>query len=205
MMPRSCCASSWGSLDKSTQDFLIAAVDAAAARWQDEDQGIWEIRGSARRYLHSALMSWVALDRGIALADLIGADTQVECWTCVRDDIRTAILTQGWNADIGAFTQVLGGSDLDASTLLIALVGILPADDIRLHSTITAIIAGLSDHRGLLYRYRSNDGLGGEEGTFLLCTFWLAEALAVTGRPGQAERILRLAAGCASDLGLLAE
>ena len=89
--------------------------------------------------------------------------------------------------------------------MLIALVGILPADDIRLHSTITAIIAGLSDHRGLLYRYRSNDGLGGEEGTFLLCTFWLAEALAVTGRPGQAERILRLAAGCASDLGLLAE
>jgi hypothetical protein len=87
-------------------------------------------------------MSWVALDRGIALADLICADTQVECWTCVRDDIRTAILTQGWNADIGAFTQVFGGSDLDASTLLIALVGILPADDIRLHSTITAIIAG---------------------------------------------------------------
>jgi GH15 family glucan-1,4-alpha-glucosidase len=86
-MPRSCCASSWGSLDKSTQDFLIAAVDAAAARWQDEDQGIWEIRGPARRYLHSALMSWVALDRGIALADLIGADTQVERWTCVRDDI----------------------------------------------------------------------------------------------------------------------
>jgi GH15 family glucan-1,4-alpha-glucosidase len=129
----------------------------------------------------------------------------VERWTSVRDDIRTAILTQGWNADIGAFTQVLGGSDLDASTLLMALVGILPPDDFRLHSTITAIIAGLSDHRGLLYRYRSNDGLDGDEGTFLLCTFWLAEALAVTGRPAQAERILRLAAGCASDLGLLAE
>lgn len=191
--------------DEPTRGFLCAAVDAAAAHWREEDQGIWEIRGPARRYLHSALMSWVALDRGIALADLIGAGDRVERWTAVREDIRTAIVEEGWNAEIGAFTQAFGSSDLDASTLLIALVGILPPDDPRLTSTINAIIGGLSDQRGLLYRYRNSDGIDGQEGTFLLCTFWLAEALAVTGRPAEAEHILKLAAACGNDLGLFAE
>lgn len=141
MMPRSCCASSWGSLDKSTQDFLIAAVDAAAALAGRRPGHLGNSRPGATILAQRVDELGGAGSRN-RLADLICADTQVECWTCVRDDIRTAILTQGWNADIGAFTQVFGGSDLDASTLLIALVGILPADDIRLHSTITAIIAG---------------------------------------------------------------
>lgn len=192
-------------IDPPTRKFLIAAVDAAAGRWQREDQGIWEIRGPARRYLHSALLCWVALDRGIRLADAIGASDRIGRWADVREQIRTAILTDGWNAEIGAFAQTLGGRDLDASSLLMAVVGILPGDDPRLHSTIDAIVAGLSDDQGLLYRYRADDGLEGDEGTFLLCTFWLVEALAATGRTIEAEQVLRRAAAYANDLGLLAE
>ncbi len=192
-------------IDTPTRGFLIAAVEAAAAGWQAPDQGIWEIRGPARRYLHSALMCWVALDRGIALAGALGADDRVERWTRVRSDIRTAVLEQGWNDEVGAFTQSFGSPELDSCALLVALVGILPPGDPRLTSTIDAVTAALSDERGLLYRYRNNDNLPGEEGTFLLCTFWLAEALAVTGRPDQGEQVLRRAAACANDLGLLAE
>jgi GH15 family glucan-1,4-alpha-glucosidase len=192
-------------IDPPTQKFLIAAVEAAAGRWQHEDQGIWEIRGPARRYLHSALLCWVALDRGILLAGAIGATDRISRWTDVREQIRTAILTDGWNAELGAFAQTLGGGDLDASSLLMAVVGILPGDDPRLHSTIDAIVAGLSDDQGMLYRYRADDGLEGDEGTFLLCTFWLVEALAATGRTVEAEQVLRRAAAHANDLGLLAE
>ena len=192
-------------IDSATSEFLVAAVEAAAARWQHEDQGIWEIRGPARRYLHSALLCWIALDRGIRLAGAIGAMDRVGRWTTVREQIRTAILTDGWNAEIGAFAQTLGGSDLDASSLLMAVAGILPGDDPRLHSTIDAIVAGLSDDQGLLYRYRADDGLEGDEGAFLLCTFWLVEALAATGRTAEAEKVLERAASCANDLGLLSE
>jgi len=194
-----------GQLDEPTREFLVAAVEAAATHWRDGDQGIWEIRGPARRYLHSALMCWVALDRGIALAAVLGADDHVQRWAAVREEIRSDILENGWNPSVGAFTQAFGSDDLDASCLLIALVGILPSDDPRLGSTVNAVAAALTDHRGLLYRYRASDGLDGQEGTFLLCTFWLAEALAVTGRPVEAEQVLRRAAAYANDLGLLAE
>lgn len=192
-------------LDDATRAFLRAAVEAAAVHWPDPDQGIWEIRGPARRYLHSALMCWVALDRGIRLAGLIDAQHRVPDWTVTRDMIKTAILSDGWNDEIGAFTQTLGGDDLDASCLLIALVGILPPDDSRLAATIKAISTGLADERGLLYRYRGGDDLAGEEGTFLLCTFWLVEALAITGRLTEAEQTLQRTAAYANDLGLLAE
>jgi len=192
-------------MDEPTQAFLVAAVEAAASGWRTPDQGIWEIRGPARRYLHSALMCWVALDRGIALASALGADNRVPRWAQVRADIRTAILEHGWDSEVGAFTQSFGSPELDSCALLVALVGILPPGDPRLASTIDAVTAALSDERGLLYRYRNEDNLAGEEGTFLLCTFWLAEALAVTGRPAEAEQVLRRAAACANDLGLLAE
>ena len=192
-------------LDPTTREFLVAAVEAAARNWEVADQGIWEVRGPAKPYLHSILMCWVALDRGIKLARLLEADQSVERWTQVREEIRAAILVRGWDAQVGAFTQALDSPELDASSLLVALVGFLPPDDPRLASTIDAITAGLSDDRGLLYRYRGDDGLAGQEGSFLLCTFWLAEALALTGRTQEAERVLRHAAAHANDLGLLAE
>jgi GH15 family glucan-1,4-alpha-glucosidase len=192
-------------LEPATADLLVAAVDAAARDWQVVDQGIWEVRGPAKPYLHSVLMCWVALDRGIRLAPVLGAEDAVERWTAARADVRAAVLERGWDPAVGAFTQALDSPELDASSLLVALVGILPPDDPRLSATIDAVTAGLSDERGMLYRYRGDDGLEGDEGSFLLCTFWLAEALAVTGRTEQAEQVLRRAAGYANDLGLLAE
>lgn len=173
-------------LEAATTDLLVAAVDAAARDWQVLDQGIWEVRGPARPYLHSVLMCWVALDRGIRLAPVLGAEDAVPRWVAAREDVRAAVLDRGWDPVVGSFTQSLGSPELDASCLLVALVGILPADDPRLTATIDAVTAGLSDERGMLYRYRGDDGLDGDEGSFLLCTSWLAEALAVTGRTAQA-------------------
>lgn len=194
-----------GSSEERTRVLLVAAVEAAAEGWQRPDQGIWEIRGRAQRYLHSTLMCWVALDRGIALAGALGAGDRVPRWAAVREEIRTVVLTRGWNPGVGAFTQTLDGSELDASTLLIGLVGLVEPSDPRFGATIDAVQAHLTDERGLVLRYRGDDGLGGREGSFLLCTFWLAEALAAADRVEEAETVLHRAAGCANDLGLLAE
>ena len=190
----------------ATRAFLAAAADTAAARWTEDDQGIWEVRGPGRPYLHSKLLCWVALDRALAMSDLLTPGLeQAATWTRVRAEIRATILRKGWNEQVGAYTQTFGSDRLDASTLLLALVGFLPADDVRLLATIDAVERELSDERGLIYRYRGEDGLSGSEGTFLLCTFWLAHALAVTGRLARAETVLDRAASYATDLGLFAE
>lgn len=194
-----------GTLAAPTRALLVAAVETAATTWQEPDQGIWEIRGPAARYTYSAVMCWVALDRGIAMAEDLGAGNRVRAWTDTRGQIRSAVLGEGWNAEVGAFTQTLGGTALDATSLLIGLTGLLAPDDIRTLSTIDAVTAGLTDDLGLVQRYRGDDGLPGAEGSFLLCTFWLAQALAAAGRVDDAERVLRGAAGHASDLGLMAE
>lgn len=192
-------------LEEPSRALLIAAVEAATTGWRTPDHGIWEIRGPQRRYLHSALMCWVALDRGIALAEMLGATDRVQRWDAVRGDIRDAILTEGWNEDAGAYTQSFGSGELDGSTLLLVLTGFAPIDDARFAATLDAIMRDLTDDRGLVRRYGADDGLDGAEGSFLLCTFWLAEALAVVGRADEAEEVLLRAAGYANDLGLLAE
>ncbi|MBA3529492.1 MAG: glycoside hydrolase family 15 protein [Propionibacteriaceae bacterium] len=193
-------------VDDATRLFLVAAVKAAASRWREDDQGIWEVRGDPRPFLHSKLMCWVALDRGILLADLLRLDTaQVDDWTRARDELHETILSCGWSEREGAFTQSFGSDELDASSLLMVIVGFLPASDPRLLSTIDAIEKGLQDERGLIYRYRGGDGFDEPEGTFLLCTFWLAHALALTGQVKRARQALVRAARCATDLGLFAE
>jgi len=118
-----------GELDPITRRFLAAAADTAAARWKEKDQGIWEIRGEPRDFLYSKLMCWVALDRAITLAPRLGAEERVTAWTAVRDEIRAAILEHGWNERAGAFTQAFGGEDLDASNLMLVIIGFLPGDD----------------------------------------------------------------------------
>jgi len=192
-------------VDDGTRRFLVAAVDAAAERWDDDDQGIWEVRGPARPFLHSKLMCWVALDRGVAMAEQLGAAARVEAWTETREEIRAVILERGWSERADAYAQYLGSDELDASVLLMATVGFLPGDDARLRATIDAVERGLSDERGLLYRYRGGDGFDEPEGTFLLCTFWLAHALAVTGQVDRSREVLERAASYATDLGLFAE
>jgi GH15 family glucan-1,4-alpha-glucosidase len=194
-----------GELDPITQRFLAAAADTAARRWREKDQGIWEIRGEPRDFLYSKLSCWAALDRAIALAPQLGALHRVEGWAATRDEIRAAILSRGWNDRAGAFTQAFGSEDLDASNLMLAITGFLPGDDPRMKATIDATAARLTDERGLVYRYLAHDGLEGEEGTFLLCTFWLAHAQALTGELDQAKANFERAVAAVNDVGLLAE
>ncbi len=195
-----------GAFLPATAGFLADVADTALRRWREPDQGIWEIRGAPRHFLHSKLMCWVALDRAVALADAIAAPAdQVGRWSEGRDEIRRAILERGWSDAAGAFTQTFGDDALDASTLLIPIVGFLPGDDSRVRATVDAIAERLTDRLGLVYRYRAADGLEGEEGAFLLCTFWLAHALALGGEVERAREVFGRAVAFVNDVGLLAE
>jgi alpha,alpha-trehalase len=194
-----------GELDPVTRRFLASAADIAAARWREKDQGIWEIRGEPRDFLYSKLMCWVAVDCAITLASHLGAEDRVADWEAARDEIREAILTRGWNEQAGAFTQAFGSEDLDASSLMLIITGFLTGDDPRMKATIDAIARRLTDQRGLVYRYLARDGLAGEEGTFLLCTFWLAQAQALAGDVEAATATFERAVAAINDIGLLAE
>jgi alpha,alpha-trehalase len=198
-------ASQLGELDPVTKRFLTVCADTAAARWREKDQGIWEMRGEPQDFVYSKLMCWVALDRAIDLASHLGAEDRVADWRTACDEIREAILTRGWNERAGAFTQAFGSEDLDASGLMLAITGFLAGDDPRMAATIDAIARRLTDERGLVYRYLSRDSLAGEEGTFLLCTFWLAQAQALAGDVEAATVTFERAAAAINDVGLLAE
>jgi GH15 family glucan-1,4-alpha-glucosidase len=195
-------------LDETTARFLSWCADTAGARWNETDQGIWEVRGPPQEFLYSKLMCWVALDRAIEMAGLLRANDRVEEWSGARDAVREAILEHGWNEAVGAFTQSFGSDALDASALMMPIVGFIAADDPKMKSTINAIAERLTDHRGLVYRYaveHTDDGLAGEEGTFLLCTFWLAHALALAGEVERAKETCQRAVEYANDVGLFAE
>jgi GH15 family glucan-1,4-alpha-glucosidase len=197
-----------GDFDPATREFLVAVADAAARRWTEKDQGIWEIRGPEQDFLYSKVMCWVALDRAIALSGKLHAGDKVAGWERTRDQIREAVLTRGWSDAAGAFTQYFGSDDLDASNLMMPIVGFLPANDERMLATIDAIQDRLTDAHGLVYRYDAQggvDGLEGSEGTFVLCTFWLAQALAMADRPERARAVFEHAIKYLNDVGLLAE
>ncbi|MFJ5535246.1 glycoside hydrolase family 15 protein [Streptomyces sp. NPDC093261] len=191
-------------LDPATRRFLLQAARTAAQRWPQPDQGIWERRGPSRHFLHSKLMCWVALDRAIALAPALQADEDLPQWQHERDEIRRAIERRGWNPGLGSFTQAFDTDDLDASALMLPIVGFLPPHDPRVQSTVMAVATHLSDHNGLVRRYLG-DELEEGEGAFLLCTFWLAHALALTGHTTRARHVFRTALAHANDVGLLAE
>ncbi|MCA1672913.1 MAG: glycoside hydrolase family 15 protein, partial [Actinobacteria bacterium] len=190
------------------REFLVACADTAVTRWREPDHGIWEVRGEPRHFVYSKLMCWVALDRAITLADALRAADRVTGWRAAAAEIRAAILDQGWNDAAKSFTQSFGSTELDASNLMMAIVGFLPADDPRMLATIEATAERLTDKRGLVFRYRTSggvDGLTGAEGTFLLCTFWLAHAWALAGQNGRATEVFGRAARHLNDVGLLAE
>jgi GH15 family glucan-1,4-alpha-glucosidase len=195
----------WTELDPPTRRFFVAVADAAAARWEEKDEGIWEVRGGQQDFLYSKLMCWVALDRAIYLADRLDAADKVDEWTKKRDEIKDAILQRGWSDKAQAFTQSFGSEELDASNLMMPIMGFLPANDPRMMATIRATEERLTDENGLVYRYRAHDGLEGDEGTFLLCTFWLAQAQALAGEVQKAEGTFERAISFANDVGLLAE
>jgi len=194
-----------GELDVPTRRFLIEVADTAATRWTEPDHGIWEMRGEPQHFLYSALMCWVALDRAVQLAETLDAAGRVKSWTATRDEIADAICTRGYNENLGAFTQTLDGEGLDASALMIPIVGLLPGTDPRVISTIEVLARELCDDHGLLSRYRDDDGLAGTEGAFVFCTFWLAQAQALAGEVGRARDTFQRALHCGNDLGLLSE
>jgi alpha,alpha-trehalase len=179
-------------------------ADQAAARWREPDHGLWEVRGKARHFLSSKLMCWTALDRAVRLATAGKLDGDARRWRAERDAVRDAIFDHGWDSKIGAFTQVLGAPDLDASALMMPLVGFLPASDERMRSTVAAIRERLTAH-GLVYRYLNDDGVAGGEATFAFCSYWLVDNLALQGRLDEACELFAHVNSFASDLGLLSE
>ncbi len=199
-----------GELHPEIQHFVGKLADAAASRWSERDSGMWEMRGEPRHHLSSKVLCWTALDRAVKLAPGLGMYGKEAEWAKARDEIREAVLTKGWSEKRQAFAQSFGSDDLDAAQLLMALVGFLPADDPRMKSTIDAIADDLTED-GLVLRYRNSaegvnaDGLQGEEGTFVICSFWLVSCLAKAGELERAEALFDQLAGYANDLGLLAE
>jgi GH15 family glucan-1,4-alpha-glucosidase len=176
-------------------------------RWREPDEGIWEVRGGRRHFTHSKVMAWVAFDRGIKMCEEFGLEGPLERWRAIRDEIHAEVCREGWNDELGWFTQSYGGSRLDASLLLLPQVGFLPSDDPRVRGTLAAVQRELTAD-GFLRRYRSEeeiDGLPFGEGTFLPCSFWLVDALALDGRHDEAAELFERLLGVRNDLGLLAE
>jgi GH15 family glucan-1,4-alpha-glucosidase len=193
-------------LDPEITEFLVHLADVAANRWREPDHGIWERRDRRQHFVHSKLMCWVALDRAIALADRLGATHRIPEWAATKKRISEAIEAHGWSPRAQAYVQAFGSDQLDAATLMMPIVGYTSANSPRMRATIEAIRRDLTDERGLVYRYRTaDDGIPGEEGTFVLCTFWLAHCLALAGEVDQARTVFRTATACTNDLDLLAE
>jgi GH15 family glucan-1,4-alpha-glucosidase len=185
--------------------FFTEVADAAASVWASPDHGIWEVRDEPRHFLSSKLLCWVALDRAAELAADLDAADRADEWRDEAERVRKAILDEGWDDRVGAFTQAFGHDELDASVLLIPICGFLEPRHPQVLTTIDAIERELLDERGLVMRYRSADGLQGSEGSFLLCTFWLAEALALADQIDRAVVLIDRVLAHANDLGLISE
>jgi GH15 family glucan-1,4-alpha-glucosidase len=198
-----------GELHQEIQHFAAQLADAAAANWMRKDAGMWEMRGEPRHHLSSKVLCWTALDRAVQLAPHLGEYGKAEEWAAERDRIREAVLERGWSEKRQAYAQSFDSDELDAAQLLMPLVGFLPATDPRMRATIDAIADDLTED-GLVLRYRNveglnADGLTGEEGTFVICSFWLVSCLAQAGEVDRAQALFDQLVGDANDVGLLAE
>jgi GH15 family glucan-1,4-alpha-glucosidase len=191
-----------GELSESNWRVLSGYADLVCQRWRDPDQGIWEVRDEPRHFLHSKLHCWMALDRAVRLAKGLGTGGPVARWARERDSIERSLLEdasrRGW------FSQALGTDVPDASALVVPALGFLPPGDPRVTRTLEVVSKELGEG-GLIHRYRGDDGLSGGEGAFLLCSFWLVDALAHAGRVDEAEGVLARVLGLANDVGLFAE
>src|SRR3954471_24621062 len=199
-----------GELHPEIQAFVADLADTAARRWHETDSGIWEMRGEPRHHLSSKVLCWVALDRAVKLAPALGEHAaNAAAWAAERDAIHAAILDRGWSEHAQSYAQSFDAHELDGAALLMPIYDFLPATDPRMRSTIDAIARDLTED-GLVLRYRAEeglnaDGLTGEEGTFVICSFWLVSCLAKAGETERAEALFAQLAGYANDLGLLGE
>ena len=185
----------------------LVVIEHLERIWREPDEGIWEVRGPPRHFVHSKLMAWLAFDRMIASAEMFGLGGPVEHWRAVRDEIHADICRNGFNAERNTFVQYYGGATLDSALLFLPIVAFLPPDDPRVLGTLAAIERELL-RDGLLLRYSGAgevDGLPGEEGAFLACSFWLCDVYRLCGRESDARALFERLLGFANDLGLLAE
>jgi GH15 family glucan-1,4-alpha-glucosidase len=196
-----------GEIDETFWEFLGRIGGAVIDLWREPDQGIWEIRGDPRHFTYSKVMAWVALDRVVRIAELDGREGALDEWRANRDELRELIEREGVDSETGAFLQSFGdGGKLDASNLMIPIVGFVPHDDARARATFERTISDLSAE-GFVYRYITDgvDGLSGEEATFAICSFWLVECLARAGETERARELFERLLGFCNDVGLLAE
>ncbi|GER91456.1 glucoamylase [Dictyobacter vulcani] len=193
------------TLDGPLWSMMRMLVEHVCSHWQEPDSGIWEVRGGLRHFVYSKAMCWVALDRGIRAAEQMNLEADLPRWIAVRDQIRADILMNGYDTNLGAFTQSYGDGTLDASNLLLPLVGFIAPDDPRMRSTVDRMIEQLTDEHGFLYRYHADDGLEGSEGTFAICTFWLVDNLSMQGRVDEARSLFERLLTHAGRLGLFSE
>jgi GH15 family glucan-1,4-alpha-glucosidase len=190
-------------------DLELAIMDFLESGWKEPDDGIWEVRGPRRHFTHSKVMAWTAVDRAVRDVEEFGLDGPVERWRQLREEIHREVLENGFDPERRTFTQYYGSKELDASTLMIPLVGFLPPGDERVVGTVEAIQRELSTE-GFVMRYDSEnsehvDGLTGREGAFLACSFWLADDLNLIGRHDEAVQLFEKLLSLRNDLGLLAE
>src|SRR5664280_554572 len=195
--------------DSPAWELQRSLMEYVETSWREPDDGIWEVRGPRRHFTHSKVMAWVAIDRAIKTVEEYGMDGPIDRWKEIRAEIHEQVCDQGFNADKGSFTQYYGSDQLDASLLMIPLMGFLPAHDPRVRGTIEAVERELLEGDFVL-RYRTADtgdvdGLTGREGAFLACSFWLADCLSLLGRDRDAKQLLERLLDLRNDLGLLSE
>jgi GH15 family glucan-1,4-alpha-glucosidase len=188
-------------------------MDHVEKRWQDPDEGLWEVRGPPRHFVHSKVMSWVAADRALRLARVMGLRSREPRWRLMRDLVRREVCDRGWDAGQRSFVQYYGSRRIDASALLLPKLGFLPPSDRRVRDTVEAM--GRLDHEGFLRRYEVDeagggalhevDGLSGGEGAFLACSLWYADALSLVGRGDEARDVFDRVLSVRNDVGLLSE
>ena len=197
---------SGGEMDPEYWEYLRGVVDYVTDHWREPDEGIWEVRGLRQHFVFSKVWCWVALDRAIKAAQAMGLPGAVGRWKVVREEIRNEVLQKGYDPERKSFVQAYGSKSLDAANLILPLVGFIQADDPRMRGTIEATERELMSKQGFVYRYRDfDDGLYGEEGTFTICTFWLADNLLALGEMDRARALFRKLLECTNDLGLYSE
>ncbi|MFI8366570.1 glycoside hydrolase family 15 protein [Streptomyces sp. NPDC085466] len=195
--------------ERHAWNLQLSLLGFLESHWREPDEGLWEVRGPRRHFTHSKVMAWVAADRAVRTLE---ADPSLpgepDRWRALRDEIHAEVCAKAFDSGRNTFTQSYGSAELDAATLLIPRVGFLPPDDPRVVGTVDAVRAELT-HRGFVRRYTpdsgSVDGLPGQEGTFLVCSFWLADALRMTGRQEEARELFERLVRLTNDVGLLAE
>ncbi len=193
-----------GRIDEDLWPFFRDICDLAIKNFSEPDSGIWEVRIGPQHYVYSKIMCWVAVDRGIKIANRYGFDAPLEQWEEARQNMKQEILSRGFSQELNSFVQFYDSSDVDASLLSVAVLDFLPVTDSRIQGTIDACQRELMK-KGFLARYVAHDGMEGAEGAFVLCNFWLVEALAISGKNREAKELLATTMQAGNHLGLFAE